>query len=205
MQKLPEVLLFDWDLTLVNTLQSRDAFVHYYQSEYGVELSEEIIKQLFGMTLWHGFNLLYDMIRPNMTREAFHEKMNAVAIDLNSRYDLDTFEVVSELAKTRKLGIISNNNPEVIDIVLKKYPPLFEGLWAGREDKPTKLTHALNHFNIAPQETLYVGDHPGDIESAKAVNMPSVGIVSSLHSAEELQQHSPDFIIQSLDELLEYC
>jgi pyrophosphatase PpaX len=201
---LPKVILFDWDLTLVNTLDSRDEMVDAIESEFNYTLSKETIQELFGLSLWHGFNLLYDLVKPSMRVDEFHTFMNEVTVELNKKYVLADQNVVEVLKTSHDMGIVSNNNAENIEVVLDKYPPLFDGLWAGKEDKTIKLVTASDWFGVNPEETMYIGDHPSDIFAARTVGMPVISIESPLFTKGELMQYKPDFIIQSLDDLLQF-
>lgn len=59
----------------------------------------------------------------------------------------------------------------------------------------------IRDFGIAPEQAVFIGDSPADIQTAKACGSFAVGVSWGLRSAEELQQNRADVIISRPDEI----
>lgn len=70
-----------------------------------------------------------------------------------------------------------------------------------RKPDPAIFHLALSHLNIAPQNALYVGDHPlSDVEGARLAGLRAVWL-SGVHAWPE-DLHAPEFEISEIGEIL---
>ena len=67
---------------------------------------------------------------------------------------------------------------------------------------PAMALAALAAMGSTAEETLFVGDMPIDIETARAVGMPVVVLASGSATREELASAAPDLLLDRLGELL---
>jgi HAD superfamily hydrolase (TIGR01509 family) len=67
---------------------------------------------------------------------------------------------------------------------------------------PTIIFKILSDQAWDPAETLMVGDTDNDIEAGKRAGIRTCGVTYGLLSKEMIQKHNPDFVIDSLPELL---
>ena len=70
-------------------------------------------------------------------------------------------------------------------------------------DKGELISYALKKEKISAKNTLMVGDRKHDILGAKRKGVLSVGVTYGYGTEEELQNVSPDFIVDSPEEILE--
>ncbi len=118
-----------------------------------------------------------------------------------------TREIISKLKKQGiRVGIITRNcTPAVMEL----YPQIKEevGVFLPREDvervkpSPDHLLKALSLLGTSPEESLYVGDHPIDIECAKRAKTWSGAVLSGIGKKEELLRYKPDFLTSNIAEL----
>ncbi len=200
----PKGIFFDWDLTLVDSLSGRDALVAVINKRFKADLSREILQKLFSMSLWHAIQFLYEILSPDLSLDAFEKEMKKITLTINRDLELLDESLLIGLQDTYTLAIISNNEPENIEPILKKYPKMFDGLWAGPDHKTVKLQKALDKFGYVSDDVIYIGDHPDDIGASKEMGITSVAVVSPLFTADELATFDPDLVIQNLSELLQY-
>lgn len=68
------------------------------------------------------------------------------------------------------------------------------------------IFHCMRAFQIDdPKQVIAIGDTPSDIGSGKAANCSStIALSNGTHSAQQLEIHQPDIILQSLNELPNY-
>lgn len=67
---------------------------------------------------------------------------------------------------------------------------------------PQPVELGLEQLGLAPEECLYVGDSPFDMQAGKGAGCPVVAVTWGMFGLPELQAQKPDFIIDTPDELL---
>ncbi len=78
------------------------------------------------------------------------------------------------------------------------------------EDTPKKKPHpapielALRRLGAAPEECVYVGDAPEDIEMARRAGVHAVGVLGPFPTAERIRAANPDALLSSIRELPQY-
>ena len=68
---------------------------------------------------------------------------------------------------------------------------------------PSMLQDMMRKMGVSEKETLYVGDMTLDSETAKNAGVRLALIATGGHSKEELQEIQPDYLLKSLDDLVE--
>lgn len=66
---------------------------------------------------------------------------------------------------------------------------------------PEPVQKAVTAMGVLPDETLMVGDSPGDILSARAAGVRSAAVAWSIKSKQELMRCEPDYWIEDIREL----
>jgi epoxide hydrolase-like predicted phosphatase len=92
--------------------------------------------------------------------------------------DEEIASLIRSLKKSHRLGLISNTNPIHVPHVLKEYPTLqqFDKHWWSnevglRKPDPKIYQQALDHFDVEPNEAVFIDDLPTNIESAKKLGI----------------------------------
>ena len=86
--------------------------------------------------------------------------------------------------------------------------PLFHAI-VGREDvrrrkpHPDVVLHCLRQMGLEPDDAVYVGDSPIDIEAGRAAGLFTVGVLTGTSTRERLTRVSPDHILESAPGLLD--
>lgn len=73
----------------------------------------------------------------------------------------------------------------------------YTGVW----DKRQKIHDILRENNLAPQETLFIGDMQHDIETAKHGGIHSCAVLTGYNTLVQLRTAQPDLIVEHLGEL----
>jgi phosphoglycolate phosphatase len=68
-------------------------------------------------------------------------------------------------------------------------------------DKRAKIRELLVHHQLAPAETLFIGDMQHDIETARHGRIFSCGVLTGYNSLAQLRASQPDLIVEHLGEL----
>ena len=88
---------------------------------------------------------------------------------------------------------------------LGKYFDLITGRKKGFKIKPhpEPLLNICEHFDIAPEQTLIVGDTELDIRCGKSANAYTCGVTFGYRTIEQIKEEKPDFIIDKFNKLTE--
>lgn len=121
------------------------------------------------------------------------------------------FEIL-ELLKNRniRLAMVTGKGKRSTDITLEKFgiKPYFELIETGSPLGPSKvlgIRRVLNHFQMAPEESIYVGDAPSDIIAAKEVNIPIVAAAwAKTADQKQLSTLQPNQLFTSLEQFKQY-
>lgn len=107
-----------------------------------------------------------------------------------------------------KLGCITNKAeaftvPLLKDLDLYDY---FDLIVSGdslpkKKPHPLPLLHAAQHFHVAPEDSLLVGDSMSDVRAARAAGFQVVCTSYGYNHGEDIRISQPDAVIDSLDQL----
>jgi phosphoglycolate phosphatase len=68
---------------------------------------------------------------------------------------------------------------------------------------PKMLAEILEHFEIEPGDAVMIGDTRYDLDMARRINMPSIGVEWGVHKRDELGKYDPMFVASNVRELRE--
>ncbi len=72
-----------------------------------------------------------------------------------------------------------------------------------RKPDPMPLLHAAQHFAVAPEEALLIGDSANDVKAARAAGFGIVCVTYGYNHGDDIRASNPDALIDSLAELPE--
>ncbi len=118
-------------------------------------------------------------------------------------------QLISKLAKHKKLAILTNNKSQYAEEVLEKfnlsnYFSTIVGFNDVSEVKPNPegILKILDKWNLKPTEAIFIGDMTTDIEAGKAANVKMICVASGLAQKETLLEHQPDILVDSTEQLI---
>ncbi|HCM82545.1 MAG: Haloacid dehalogenase-like protein hydrolase [Microgenomates group bacterium GW2011_GWC1_43_11] len=180
-----KTIIFDYDETLVQTLDSRiQAYIKLAKAKYHFDLKEETIRKAFGLpyevfikTLFGDADSVENIIKN-------YQKM--IPQFPNKAYP-GALETVDRCLKKYKVGILSGSRRTMMMSDMKKlrFPVhTFFYVQSGEDTKVHKpdpkvfdpLLDHLKGMHIKPEEVLYVGDDMRDYESSVKSGMQYVAI-----------------------------
>ena len=108
-----------------------------------------------------------------------------------------------------RLGIVTAKRRLTVDLAFARLPieHLFETVVGGDETErhkphPDPLLLALERLGAQPEDAVYVGDSPFDMQAAKAAGVYAIGVSwGRIHTADKLL--AADVVIHEAKELLE--
>lgn len=114
--------------------------------------------------------------------------------------------VLAALSEANILAVVSSNGYRTISTMLDSYgfASYFRGIFGSDSgfSKKEKIARALEKYGVSRERTFYVGDTAGDILEARAAGVRSVAAAWGWHSRERLAAVSPDYLVDSPEELL---
>lgn len=200
-----KLFLFDFDGVVVDSLEVYERRVKLCLEIIGSPIvqSREDFLALFEDNFYEG------IVKKGIDLAAF---MNASrSIPTKDDYDkmapfTPIFSILQELKKNNILTVISSNISKVIHAIFTRYG--FNGCFRevlGADygySKAEKILHAMNSFQMEKERTYYVGDTVGDIKEARVAGVKTVAVTWGWHKKERLVTVSPDYIIETPDDLL---
>jgi phosphoglycolate phosphatase len=105
------------------------------------------------------------------------------------------------------LGVVSTNTRENIQTVLKRQglEHIFDFIFVGSGmlGKPRAIKKAIQQYGLDVDRVLYVADEVRDIEASRRVGIAVASVTWGYNSANILQAHKPDYLIDRPHELLQ--
>jgi phosphoglycolate phosphatase len=196
-----KAVLFDLDGTLVDSVGAYLEVARVAAKVYGLEVTELQVRQALstGTNFWKGM----------VTDETMRQALFAHASREWPRILREHGTVFGGLAATLDalkrmgfaLGIVSGARPEVLEL-LRDVMDRFDAVVLGndvshRKPHPEGLHKCLAKLGLKPEEALYVGDTPIDIQASRAAGMRSIGVLTGAGDSALLSAHEPDRLVAS--------
>jgi phosphoglycolate phosphatase len=203
------LLIFDLDGTLVNTLEDISASVNFTLEQLGKpRLPLDLVRQYVG----DGVETLMErslggsterLAEAVMLYKNHHRKNLVVRSSLypGVRETLDFFNEIP-------MAVISNKTMEFVSPLLeqlgiKKYFRLIVGADFGLPLKPAPdgILRIMAEYAASRDKTLIVGDGTTDVRAGKAAGVMTCSVTYGFRTTEELKKTGPDHLIHDLSEL----
>lgn len=205
-----KLVLFDFDMTLVDSLAIAQQAMKELQQTYNINTEKITMTEIFGRTFEENAKHIAEL---NDNKLTWQEIMKLNISQVHKEYlesEIVDIKTIQEIKKSGiKIGIISNSESNSIRACLanEKNKEIEFDLVFGFNDKKSGETkghliqRAMKQLGFLEEETIYVGDHFNDILAAKEAKVDCVAISTGLNSKEELAEYKPEFIIEKLSEL----
>jgi len=119
--------------------------------------------------------------------------------------------VVHMLRRSFTLGLVTSGSKDRVrrqlhefDLVKCFSARVFSEDVARKKPHPAPLEHALGLLRAEPEECVYVGDAPEDIEMARRAGVRAIGVLGPFPSAARIRAAGPDLLLRSVRELPEW-
>ena len=193
-------LIFDFDGTLANTL---DTGVHIYNRiahEYGCKQLELERKKILQnkkphdlMTELEVTFLKLPFLLLRLRNELFLEIKNVKPF----KGIVDALHKINNQGYT--LGIVTSNSRKNVVRFLEQnqIANLFSTIYTSKHlfGKDKAIARYMSKYNIAIDSAIYIGDESRDIEAAKKVGIPIISVSWGFNSRELLELYKPNTII----------
>jgi phosphoglycolate phosphatase len=201
-----ETLIFDFDGTIVDSLQFTFEIFRQLAGEYGFNKPDlkdmERYRRMGGRVMIKEWKIpIYKM--PSMAKR-FRQEFEANGAKLKPFSGL--VEALHAL-KTRgvTLGILtSNSEANARDFLKNNHMELFDFVYGGSSlfGKDKVLKKLLKDKKLMADKAVYVGDEPRDIEAAHKCGVKVAVVTWGFSTRELLAVHQPDWLISQPADLL---
>lgn len=206
-----KVVIFDWDGTLVDSVEHIAGSLHQAAIELGFPARErEAYRDIIGLGMVEALQALY----PGISRDEMQAIREGYARYFFARKTLpqNVFEgmadVVADLRLDgRQVAVATGKSRRGLDsaLVSSGLGPHFDITRCADETRskpdPRMLTEILEHFGIEPGDAVMIGDTRYDLDMARRINMPSIGVEWGVHKRDELGKYDPVFVASTVREL----
>lgn len=213
MNKHFELIIFDWDGTLIDSI---DWIVHCLQSAaraHDCTVPEpQVAKNIIGLSI----NMAMKELFPEVDAVTLQHLINSYRQEFFSKQitEHDLFPGVHVMLTQLKqagyfLAIATGKNRAGLDKALHatKTAALFCTSRCADETAskphPRMLEEIMRQTNIKAENTLMIGDSVHDLQMADNANIFAIGVSCGAHSKELLQQYQPLLCLEQTAELLQ--
>ena len=201
------LLIFDFDGTLANTLETGIEIFNDLAEQYGLrEVTFDEVRELRKLNtralLDHlGISRLMAVKLGAHIRKLLHERMDEVEMIRGTQ------QAVVDLHRAGfRLGVLSSNSADNVRLFLKRFGLLdcFSFVEAGVSlfGKPQRILNVLKKEKVDPSLVMYVGDETRDMEAARKSRVSGLAVCWGANGREAMETEGPDFCIDDPVELL---
>jgi HAD superfamily hydrolase (TIGR01509 family) len=200
-------VLFDWDGTLIDSFHAdSQAYLAMFR-ELGLRWGLKDLKKHYSPD-WY---TVYRRARIPPERwddadriwRAYYAKHPSKLIPATRR-------VLRQLSRHHELGLVTSGDRDRVTRQLKEFAltAIFRTRVCGgdtREKKPhpAPLRLALRKMRLEPDDCIYVGDTPEDLEMAEAAGVRAIAVLGPFPTARRLRAARPEFLLKALEDLPE--
>lgn len=211
MQPDYELLIFDWDGTLADSIGRIVDAMREAAVLSSMPVRDDLaIKGIIGLGLPEAIRTLYPDISGNDLidfRQHYADRYMAMDVEPSKLFDsvLDSLEHFR--AEGYRMAVATGKNRRGLDRVLKAngWTDYFDITRAADETAskpdPLMLHEILEHCGVRPEKALMVGDSSFDLQMARNAGMDSVAVGYGAQALDSLLAYEPRLAIDHFSEL----
>jgi HAD superfamily hydrolase (TIGR01509 family) len=204
----PSTVLLDWDGTLLNSYNSdMRAYLAMFQAlkiKWGVAEIERHYSPNWYRVYRAAKVPKKDWARADLLwRRAYASESPALLPGARS--------VLRRLRTKYKLGIVTGGSRPRVRRQIRYFEfkehfsvCVYSEDTLKKKPHPAPLELALKRLGADPDECVYVGDAPEDVQMARRAGVHAVGVLGPFPTAERIRAEKPDVLLNSIRELPEY-
>jgi phosphoglycolate phosphatase len=204
-------VLFDLDGTLVDSYAALSEAVNFALREHGLdELSDETIRGYVGEGLEMLLDRVFEGKVPITATDAFESRYDEICCE-QSHVLSDVEATLAALSALNVAMAVCTNKPTAFSRKILEFLNLasfFEAivgpdLAGARKPQAQHVLHTLEATKCAPEEALFVGDMPIDIEAAHNSGIHAAVVATGSSTSSALKAAHPDHYLDRLADLVE--
>lgn len=206
-----ELLIFDWDGTLIDSAAHIVNCIHLVHSKVGLEArSDAEIRNIIGLGLEEAFQALHSQAdnvqiqaaASEYKQQFFGHNRQISELFAGARETLETLDRQGYL-----LAVATGKSRQGLNQVLAEtaLKPLFPITRCADETyskpHPLMLEEILAEYNLPASAALMIGDTEYDVQMAHTIQMHAAGVSYGVHGRERLVALSPRVCLDDIREL----
>lgn len=200
MQKRFELIVFDWDGTLMDSAATIVASIQAASRDIGVEVpSDAAARHIIGLGLNEAIAALFpQLLQADYARLAERYRHHFLSQDAEIPLFAGADEAVRELhAAGFLLAVATGKGRRGLDRALDHtgLRPFFHATRCADESfskpHPQMLLELMEHLGATPDKTLMIGDTSHDLQMAVNAGVPSLGAAYGAHPVAGLLEFAP--------------
>lgn len=210
---MKNTVIFDLDGTLIDTLFDLTDSVNYVLTENKMpKRTYDEIRSFVGNGIYRTIELAVPLNTPKELTDKCYKEM-VEYYKTHSLIKTKPYEGVQELIKVlhdKKINTAVATNktePAAKDIVKMFFGENIDFVVGDDKKTPLKpnpdnIIKIFNHFNIKPEEVIYIGDSEVDVLTAKNSNLDMIAVLWGFRDKEILIENGASKFAQNTNELL---
>lgn len=205
------VAIFDWDGTIVDSIEHIASSLHQAAADLGFPtLETAAYRNIIGLGMVDALKQLYPGVQdPDIEaiREAYSRYFFAKEATPQQIFAGMTEIIQSLRGSGVGRAVATGKSRRGLDAALDSsgLRPHFDVTRCADETRskpdPRMLEEILAHYGIAPAEAVMIGDTSYDLEMAERIKMPAIGVRWGVHDDAVLERYSPVALVSSTQEL----
>jgi phosphoglycolate phosphatase len=206
-----KIVIFDWDGTLVDSVDHIADSLHQAATDLGYPaLEREAYRDIIGLGMVEALERLYPGIsREEMTtsREGYGNYVFRKVTTPQNVFD-GMADVVADLRGAgRGCSVATGKSRRGLEsaLVSSGLGAHFDITRCADETRskpdPRMLEEILQFYGVEPSEAVMIGDTRYDLEMAQRIGMPSIGVEWGVHKRDVLGGYAPHAIVDSVPDL----
>lgn len=207
-----ELLIFDLDGTILETLQDLYESVNYALKSNG--LPERTLREVRAF-VGNGIKNLMIRSCPDGSSQETVDKMHESFVEHYKEHKADNtapYEGVVELLKRLKdkgyvLAVVSNKDDNAVKPLCEKFfPDIFDitlgnSPFVKRKPDPDMVNKVMEKFGKTISNTVYIGDSEVDIETARNAKLPCITVTWGFRDEPDLEKCGATVFAHDMQEL----
>lgn len=210
-QKPYQLLIFDWDGTLIDSAGHIVDCIHLVNANVGLEpRTDAEIRNIIGLGLEEAFQHLYPQVEYALIQAAAHEYKQQFF--LHNRKESQLFTGAREVLETLAeqgyvLAVATGKSRQGLNQVLleTQLKPLFPITRCADETRskphPLMLEELLTEYDLPTSAALMIGDTEYDVQMAHTIQMDAAGVSYGVHGRERLLALNPRVCLDDIRDL----
>ena len=202
-----KTVIFDFDGTIADTLSPVVEIINEHAHEFGIDGIDKFeVRKFRNLSITYlvkefKFNVIHLPKLVSMIKRQLPKKLEKIKI----------FEGMSEVFTQLKdnkvqLGIVTVNNVKTVtDLLTDEQEKQFDFIFSTRSlfGKHKELNRIAKNYDLAKENTLYIGDEVRDIEAARKSGFKIAVVTWGYNSAELLEKHAADYLLHRPAQILD--
>ena len=211
MNKL-SVLIFDWDGTLVDSIERIIEAMHIASDTCGVpRCTDQAVRDIIGLAMPQAYDVLYPDADDAELKQRFistYSDQYIILEEVPSKFYPGVMDALDNYRRAGyQLAVATGKSRRGLHRVLSGHKMLdyFDITRCADETRskpdPLMLHEILKHCSAAPQQAIMVGDSPFDLRMANNANVPGVAVSYGAQPLSVLNKENPVLAIDRFSEL----